>query len=131
MEESGMLSLISFSDRESKLFLEYLRKYYDTPAYDFINYLIGKDYIKFLDLLAGAVIKIPNQKNTYRDMEYIKIYLYVTDHGGGEEAMKSASRIYNKKLSFVRRAFSRVSDVIKDSKVEDIEESVGEDELNE
>jgi hypothetical protein len=112
MEKNGILALVNLSDKESDLFLDYLRKSSNTPAYDFINYLIGKDYIMFLDLLAGVNLKISSRKSLYRDMEYIKIYIYVRDHGFNLDSMKCAAKIYNKKLSFVKRAVAKVSKTV-------------------
>lgn len=108
MEKSGILSLISVNDKESDVLLEYLRKSNNTSIFDFINYLIGKDYIEFLDLLAGSNIKISSHKSLYRDIEYIKVYNYVKEHGFTEESIKSACKIYNKKLSFVKGAVVKI-----------------------
>lgn len=117
MEKPGILSLINLKDKESEYYLEYLRKVNNTPAYDFINYLIGEEYIKFLDLLAGTVLKIPNHKTLFRDLEYIKIYSYVRDRGYTEESIKCAAKLYNKKVYFVRRAVAKVSTVIEGKEV--------------
>jgi hypothetical protein len=54
-------------------------------------------------------LKIPSRKTLYRDIEYIKIYNYVKEHGFTFDSIRCASRIYNKELSFVKRAVAKVS----------------------
>ncbi len=129
MGEAGILSLINLSDRESEIFLEYLRKSNKTPAYDFINYMIGENYIKFLDLMAGTNVKVPSRRSLYRDIEYIKIYVYVRDRGFTDESMRNASKIYNKKMVFVRRAVEKMSGIVQEmeeAESEDMEEAESE-----
>jgi hypothetical protein len=118
INKSGVFSLITINDKESDLFLEFLRKSSNTCAYDFVKYLLGDDYLKFIDLLAGTVLKIPSHKNLLRDLECIKLYRYVRDHGYTEESIKNAARIFNKKISYVRRAVKRVSLVVEGKEVE-------------
>jgi hypothetical protein len=133
MEKSGILSLLNINDKESEIFLEYLRKSGGTPAFDFINYLIGRDYIQLLDLIAGDNLKIPSRENLYRDLEYIKIYSYVKARGFTLDSMKCAAKIYNKKVSFARRAVIKISKAV-DGKVPDCvneKEIDKEEELNE
>lgn len=119
MEKAGIMSLIKLSDKEADLFLEYLRKSGNTPVYDLIVYMNGDSYLKILDLLAGVSIKIPNRKNLYRDIEHIKIYSYVRDRGYNLSVLHSASKVYNKKMAFVRRSVEKMSKVI-EGKVADI-----------
>lgn len=101
--------MIKMNDKEHELFLEYLRKANKTIAYDLVHYIVKDDFIQFLDLLAGMNFKIASRKNLYRDIEYIKIYNYVKNHGNDINAMKCAAKIYNKKLSFIKRAVYKVS----------------------
>ncbi len=117
MEKSGIFSLIKLNDRESDAFLDYLRKSSNTPVYDLLNYVAGDDYLKVLDLMAGMLIKIPSRKNLYRDVEQIKIYCYVRDRGFTLEALQSASKIYSKRMAFVRRSVERISNIVDGSPV--------------
>lgn len=119
MENSGILSLIELNDKENKLYLEYIRKKNDTAIYDFVYYLLGDSWIKFLDLTAGANLKVPSRSNLFRDIDYIKIYNYVVTHGDNEDAMKGAAKIYNKKVSYVRKAVSKVKETLNSSVVEE------------
>ncbi len=112
MEKHGILSLINLSEKESETYLEYLRLSSKSPIYDFVKYLIGEDYIKFLDLLAGSTVKIPSRKALFRDIESIKIYLYVEKHGFTEESMMCASKIFGKKMYFIRSSVKRVSKIL-------------------
>ncbi len=106
------MSLVNLSDKEAELFLEYLRKGGNTPVFDLIVYMNGDSYLKILDLLAGASIKIPNRKNLYRDIEHIKIYSYVRDRGFKLSVLHSASKVYNKKMAFVRRSVEKMSRIL-------------------
>jgi hypothetical protein len=109
MEKSGIFSLIKVSEKESDILLSYLRNQNQTPAFDFICYLIGIDYIQFLDLLAGTNLKIPSRKSLYRDIEYVKIYSYIKERDFTVDSVKNAAKIYNKNISFVKRAIFKVS----------------------
>ena len=109
MEKSGIFSLIEVSDKESKLLLNYLRCTNKTPVYDFINYLIGSDYLQFLDLLAGANLKVPSRKSLYREIEYIKVYNYVKERKFTVDSIRIATRLYNKNIYFVKRAIVKIS----------------------
>ena len=112
MEKHGILSLINLNDKESETYLEYLRLSCKSPMYDFVKYLIGDDYVKFLDLLAGSTVKIPSRKTLFRDIESIKIYLYAEKHGFTEESLLCASKIFGKKMHFIRSSIKRVSKVL-------------------
>ena len=122
MEKPGILSLINLKKKESEYYLDYLRKTNNTAIYDFIYYMIGEEYLKFLDLMAGSVLKVPSHKILFRDLEYIKIYSYVRDRGYTEEAVKNAAKLYNKKTYFVRRAVARMSEVLEGKEVDIVTE---------
>lgn len=109
MDKSGIFSLVEINDRESELFLSYLRSTSKSPAVDFINYLIGSDYLKFLDLLAGTTFKIPSRKSLYRDIEYIKIYTYVKERNFSFDAIRTAPKLYSKSLAFIKKAITKIS----------------------
>jgi hypothetical protein len=109
MEKSGIFSLVEINDKESLLLLEYMRKFNKSSACDFIHYLIGMEYLKFLDLLAGTNLKVPSRKSLYRDIEYIKIYNYVREKNFEIDSIRNASKVYGKSLSFVRRAIIKIS----------------------
>lgn len=109
MEKSGIFSLIEINDKESKLLLTYLRNTNKTSAYDLINYLIGIDYLQFLDLLAGNTLKIPSRKSIYRDLEYIKIYNFVKEKKFSTDSIRTVAKLYTKNISFVKRAIIKIS----------------------
>lgn len=109
MEKSGIFSLIEVNDKESTLLLDYLRHVNKTPAFDFINYLIGIEYMQFLDLLAGTSLKVPSRKSLYREVEYIKVYNYVRERKFTIDAIRMATKRYNKNIYFVKRAIIKIS----------------------
>jgi hypothetical protein len=111
-EKAGILSLVNISDTESKLFLSYIRSANKTTAVDFVEYMLGMDYLQFLDLLAGTNLKIPNRKNLYRDLEYIKIYNYCKVRNFTVESMVNAAKLYEIGLVNVKKALIKVSKTI-------------------
>ncbi len=121
MEKSGIFSLVNLNERESGAFLDFLRKKGNTSAYDLLKYLSGDDYLKVLDLMAGMLIKIPSRKSMYRDIEHIKLYCYVKERGFTEQSLRSASSVYGKRPSCVRRAVERVSNILEGKTVEIID----------
>jgi hypothetical protein len=122
MEKSGIFSLIEINDKESSLLLAYLRTVNKTPAYDFISYLIGIEYLQFLDLLAGNTLKVPSRKSLFRDLEYIKIYNYVREKKFTIESVRTVAKLYNKNISFVKRAVIKISKSLNETLPMSIEE---------
>jgi hypothetical protein len=109
MEKSGIFALIEISDKESDLLLNYLRSVGKTPAFDFVQYLLGSDYIKFLDLVAGTTLKVPSRRSLYRDIEYIKIYNYIKERDFAIDSVRVASKVFCKNMSFIKRAIIKMS----------------------
>ena len=96
----------------------------NNPALEFIRYILGDDYIKFIDIMSGTTMKIPSSKVLERDLEYVRIYLYVKRHGFTEQSIKEVAKMYNKTVLVVRRY------VLKVSKVLGTEDTIEGDDLN-
>jgi hypothetical protein len=73
LELRGGLSVQELSTVEKKTFAEYLQHSMNTPALEFIRYLLGDDYIKFIDIMSGTTLKIPSSKALERFLTSIKI----------------------------------------------------------
>jgi hypothetical protein len=96
----------------------------NNPALEFIRYLLGDDYIKFIDVMSGTVVKIPSAKALERDLESVKIFLYVKRHGFTELSIKEAAKAYNKSALTAKRYTLKVSKVL------GIEDTLEGDDLN-
>ena len=69
----GSLSTITMSDEEKDLFAEYLQISIGNPVLEFVRYLLGDDYLKFVDICSGTNFTIPSNRALERDINYIKI----------------------------------------------------------
>ena len=50
MEIHGVFSAYNLSDDEKDLFAEYLQYVMNNPLIEFVKYLLGDDYLKFIDI---------------------------------------------------------------------------------
>lgn len=112
LEIRGGFSTYELSTIEKDTFAEYLQHSMNNPALEFIKYLLGDDYIKFIDVMSGTTVKIPSAKSLERDLESVKIYLYVKRHGFTELSVKEAAKMYNKTVLTARRYALKVSKVL-------------------
>lgn len=124
MEIRGGLSTYELSTVEKDTFAEYLQHSMNNPALEFIRYLLGDDYIKFIDVMSGTVVKIPSAKSLERDLESVKIFLYVKRNGFTELSIKEAAKAYNKSALTAKRYTLKVSKVL------GIEDTLEGDDLN-
>lgn len=124
MEVRGKFSSYDLSAQEKDTFAEYLQHSMNNPAIEFIKYLMGDDYIKFIDIMSGVTLKIPSAKSLERDLESVKIYLYVKRGNFTDDSIREASRIYNKTILTAKRY------ILKVAKVLGVEDSLDGDDLN-
>lgn len=124
LEVRGRFSSYDLSTIEKDTFAEYLQHSMNNPAMEFIKYLLGDDYIKFIDIMSGMTVKIPSSKSLERDLESVKIFLYVKRGNFSEDSIREASRIYNKTILTARRY------ILKVAKVLGIEDTLDGDDLN-
>lgn len=124
MNVRGGFSTYSLSSSEKDTFAEYLQHSMNSPALEFIKYLLGDDYIKFIDVMSGTTLKIPSAKSLEHDLELVRIFLYVKRHGFTEISIKEAAKSYGKSVLTTRRY------VLKVAKVLGIEDLLEGDDLN-
>ena len=103
MEIHGVFSTYKLTNQEKDLFAEYLQHVMNNPVIEFVRYLLGDDYLKFIDILSGTTFKIPSSKSLEKDLESVRIYIYVSKGGFTEESIKSASKIFGKTVLTTRR----------------------------
>jgi hypothetical protein len=62
--------------------------------------------------MSGTTLKIPSSKALERDLESVRIYLYVKRGGFSEGVIKEASKAFNKTVLNIRRYTLKVSKVL-------------------
>lgn len=124
MEIRGIFSVTDLSDIEKDTFAEYLQHSMNNPILEFVRYLMGDDYLKFIDILSGTTFKVPPSRILERDLECVRIYTYVKKRKFTESSFKDASKTFRKSMVVVKKAVLKVAKTLG---VEDILEG---DELN-
>lgn len=124
MEVRGIFSTVELSDSEKDVFADYLHHSMNSPIIEFVRYLLGDEYLKFIDILSGTTFKIPSSRALERDLECVRIYSFVLKRGFTEESFKTAGKTFGKTLITVKRA------VLKVAKALGIEDKLEGDTLN-
>ena len=109
MEIHGVFSAYNLSDDEKDLFAEYLQYVMNNPLIEFVKYLLGDDYLKFIDIMSGTTFKIPSAKALERDLESVRIFLYMKNNNFTEESIKSVAKMYGRTVLTSKRAAYRVA----------------------
>ena len=109
MEIHGVFSAYNLSDDEKDLFAEYLQYVMNNPLIEFVKYLLGDDYLKFIDIMSGTTFKIPSAKSLERDLESVRIFLYMKNNNFTEESIKSVARMYGRTVLTSKRAAYRIA----------------------
>ena len=108
----GSLSTITMSDDEKDLFAEYLQISIGNPVLEFVRYLLGDDYLKFVDICSGTNFTIPSNRALERDINYIKIFLYVKKSNFTNGSIVDAGSVYKKTELAIKRIVLKVSKVL-------------------
>lgn len=109
MEIHGVFSVYNLSDDEKDLFAEYLQYVMNNPLIEFVKYLLGDDYLKFIDIMSGTTFKIPSAKALERDLESVRIYSYLKSNDFTEESLKNVSKMYGRTILTCKRSAYRVA----------------------
>lgn len=112
MEIRGVFSSVNLSELEKDTFVKYLQYSINSPVLEFVRYLLGDDYLKFIDILSGTTFKIPSSKSLERDLEYVRIYTYIKKRGFTESSIRSASKSFGKTVSTIKKSVYKVSKVL-------------------
>lgn len=105
----GSLSNVVMSDDEKDLFAEYLQISIGNPVLEFVRYMLGDDYLKFIDICSGTNFTIPSNRALERDINYIKIFLYVKKSNFSNSSIIDAGSVYKKTELAVKRIVLKVS----------------------
>ena len=103
-----MFSIYNLTDIEKEVFAEYLQHTMNNPLVELVRYLLGDDYLKFIDIMAGSTFKIPSPKSLEKDLESVKVYLYVKKNGFTEDSIRSAAKLYNRTVLASRKSVYKV-----------------------
>jgi len=103
-----VFSTYNLTDIEKEVFAEYLQHTMNNPLVELVRYLLGDDYLKFIDIMAGSTFKIPSPKSLEKDLESVKVYLYVKKNGFTEDSIRSAAKLYNRTVLASRKSVYKV-----------------------
>lgn len=124
MEIRGVFSTYDLTDSEKDTFADYLQHSMNNPIIEFIRYLLGDDYLKFIDIMSGSTFKVPSSKTLERDLLAVRLYLRAKRGGFTEDSIRIAAKEFGKTVVTTKRYIYKVSKVLG---VEDILEG---DDLN-
>ena len=119
MANEGLLTLITLSEKERLLFLDYMAKSRQTEAFDMLDNFFEEDFIKFLDLFAGISIRIPQRKDVYEIAKNIRIYSYVKAHGETEQSITDAAQLFDKRKAAIKKVMIRMNKIIEQGAVDE------------
>lgn len=118
VELAGLLSLIELSDEDRATLLEYLRKSKKTFDFDCLGIILStEDFLRFVDLFSGSVIKVPTRGEIQKLVNYVKIYKKVHPRVElvGEltpEIVESTAKAIGCRKDTVRRVYLRVKRIL-------------------
>lgn len=119
-----MFSTYNLSEIEKDTFANYLQHVMNNPVLEFVRYMLGDDYLKFIDIMSGTTFKVPSSKSLERDLESVRVFLTVKKNGFTNESIKTASKMYGKTLLTTRRYVYRVCKTL------GVEDTLEGDDLN-
>ena len=113
MDVRGVFSTYELSSTEKDVFAEYLQNSLNTPIIPFIRYMLGdNEFLKFLDILSGTNFKVPSSKTLERDLNDVRIFIYVKSYDFSEAGLSAASKAFGKTVLNIRRSVYKVSKVL-------------------
>ena len=112
MKVRGVFSTYKLSDLEKDTFAEYLQLSMNNPILEFVKYLLGDDYLRFIDIMSGTTFKVPSSKTLERDLESVRIYLIAKKLGFTEDALRTAGKAFGRTMIAARRSCYKVSKVL-------------------
>jgi len=112
MSSYGSISTITMSDEEKDLYAEYLSVSIGNPALEFVKYMLGDDYLKFIDICSGTNFNIPSNKALERGINNVKMYAYVKKWNFSNASIVNAGNIYKKTELATRRIVLSVANAL-------------------
>lgn len=112
MSSYGSISTITMSDEEKDLYAEYLSVSIGNPVLEFVKYMLGDDYLKFIDICSGTNFNIPSNKALERGINNVKMYAYVNKWNFSNASIVNAGNIYKKTELATRRIVLSVANAL-------------------
>lgn len=112
MSSYGSISTITMSDEEKDLYAEYLSVSIGNPVLEFVKYMLGDDYLKFIDICSGTNFNIPSNKALERGINNVKMYAYVKKWNFSNASIVNAGNIYKKTELATRRVVLSVANAL-------------------
>lgn len=112
MSSYGSISTITMSDEERDLYAEYLSVSIGNPVLEFVKYMLGDDYLKFIDICSGTNFNIPSNKALERGINNVKMYAYVKKWNFSNASIVNAGNIYKKTELATRRIVLSVANAL-------------------
>lgn len=112
MSSYGSISTITMSDEEKDLYAEYLSVSIGNPVLEFVRYMLGDDYLKFIDICSGTNFNIPSNKALERGINNVKMYAYVKKWNFSNASIVNAGNIYKKTELATRRIVLSVANAL-------------------
>lgn len=112
MSSYGSISTITMSDEEKDLYAEYLSISIGNPVLEFVKYMLGDDYLKFIDICSGTNFNIPSNKALERGINNVKMYAYVKKWNFSNASIVNAGNIYKKTELATRRIVLSVANAL-------------------
>ena len=112
MSSYGSISTITMSDEEKDLYADYLSVSIGNPVLEFVKYMLGDDYLKFIDICSGTNFNIPSNKALERGINNVKMYAYVKKWNFSNASIVNAGNIYKKTELATRRIVLSVANAL-------------------
>ena len=104
MSSYGSISTITMSDEEKDLYAEYLSVSIGNPVLEFVKYMLGDDYLKFIDICSNKALE--------RGINSVKMYAYVKKWNFSNASIVNAGNIYKKTELATRRIVLSVANAL-------------------
>lgn len=118
----GEVSLVELSRDEINDLIDYMTVSNHGTYLDLLYSIIGPDKILlYLETLENLTVRIPPKKTIVKILFYIRVYNYLKKRDFSEEAYKSASKIYRKRVFDLKRVVNKVQTVLEKYQYEELQ----------
>lgn len=124
MEIKGVFSTYDLTDQEKDTFADYFEHSINSPWLEFVKYLLGDDYLRFIDIMSGTTFKVPSSKVLERDLENVRMFLSIKKNSFTDESIKATAKSFGRTALAARRGCYKVSRVL------GVEDTLEGDDLN-
>ena len=109
--ELGYLSVLDLSEEELDTYIKYLESSKGLECLPFLDKVLGKEIILFLDLFAGEVIKVPTRSELIKIANYVIIYNYIKQRNFTDDAYTKAASLFKRRVSNLKRIVEKVENI--------------------